>query len=628
MTERLDRRALWAGAGWWLAFCVLAVCVRGVRWEETFERAQILLGRIPYPEGHPLFRYAHNAFTVQYYLSAALLWASRSPAFVCGFRDVLTLSATVIPVYVLTAVLSRRAVFGHVASTFALCGVLVAFGAYYPMFVWPDRFTSGHIGMGVMVLAVALLAGGCGRSACFLSGLAICIHVGQSPIVLALAAAYVFGRWRTGRNDEARACLVWGCAGLGISAAVWALIRLNAVPVPAGGAFFSAEDAATLWRQYVFGEDIHRSFARFAPVSHSVIVLAGMILTGACVWWSKRRREGEAGQGIAWPTVYAILVAAACVVVAVVDACLGDRTPFSLVVWMPYRLPNHVAVLLLSVALSVVAGYARDERGTAAFRWLLAAVLLALLARPFLMGLCREGWFSRYLSAPEGVLFLLVGAAWGSLVLESVGRRAGVLIMMVPAWLLLAAYHQFGAACLLGGAAVTCALLWSLKGGNAWKCLVPGDRGLVALCVLVLAVALWDQWLQREHLDVTPFQREAASRLRAEGRETAMVVTPHWWIGFQETTGHPVLYTYETPQLMTYMPDLAPGIIKIRRDIYDIRLGEPWDYELGAWLTRSRATWQSLAREYGFGYVVSPARVPLDLPLVFEMDGMALYRAD
>lgn len=624
MTERLDRRALWAGAGWWLAFCVLAICVRGARWEETFERAQILLGQISYSEGHPLFRYAHNAFTVQYYLSAALLWASRSPALVCGFRDVLTLSATVIPVYVLAAVLSRRVVFGHVASAFVLCGVLTAFGAYYPMFVWPDRFTSGHIGMGVMVLAVALLAGGYGRSACLMSGLAICIHVGQSPIVLALAAASALGHWWRGHRSEARACFVWGCAGLAISGAVWALIRLNAVPVPVSGAFFSAEEAGTLWRQYVFGEDIHRSFARFAPASHSVIVLAGMIVTGACVWWAKRGREGDGGRGIAWPAVYAVLAAAACVVVAVVEACLGDKTPFSLVVWMPYRLPNHVAVLLLAGAMGVMAACARDERGTAVVQWLLAVVLAALVVRPLLMGLCREGWLGRCLSAPEGVLFLLVGAAWGSLIRESAGRRAGLLVMMVPAWLLLAVYHQFGSACLLGGVGGTYALSWLLAGGKRFAL---GERGLVALCVVVLAAVLLEQWRQREHLEVTPFQREAALRLRAEGRENVMVVTPHWWIGFQETTGHPVLYTYETPQLMTYMPDLAPGIIKIRRDIYDIRLGEPWDYELGAWRTRSRDTWQSLAHEYGFGYVVSPARVPLDLPLVFEMDGLALYRA-
>jgi len=93
ISSSVERRALWGGVALWLLFCVAAVCVRGVRWEETYERAQVLLGVVSYPAGHPLFRYAHNAFTAQYYLSALLLRLVPGPAFVCGFRDVLFLAA-------------------------------------------------------------------------------------------------------------------------------------------------------------------------------------------------------------------------------------------------------------------------------------------------------------------------------------------------------------------------------------------------------------------------------------------------------------------------------------------------------------------------------------------------------
>ena len=36
-------RAFWAGLLFWVALCFVAVAVRGVRWEEGYERAQVLL---------------------------------------------------------------------------------------------------------------------------------------------------------------------------------------------------------------------------------------------------------------------------------------------------------------------------------------------------------------------------------------------------------------------------------------------------------------------------------------------------------------------------------------------------------------------------------------------------------
>ena len=88
-----ERRALTGGLSFWLLFCVAAVCVRGARWEETFECVQVLLGRIPYPEGHPFYQFVHRAFALQFYLSAALFRLIPSPSILCGFRDALFLHA-------------------------------------------------------------------------------------------------------------------------------------------------------------------------------------------------------------------------------------------------------------------------------------------------------------------------------------------------------------------------------------------------------------------------------------------------------------------------------------------------------------------------------------------------------
>jgi len=104
-----------------------------------------------------------------------------------------------------------------------------------------------------------------------------------------------------------------------------------------------------------------------------------------------------------------------------------------------------------------------------------------------------------------------------------------------------------------------------------------------------------------------------------------MLVAPHWSIDLQEKTDHPILYTYETPQFVTYMPSLAPTIEKIQSDVYDIRFAQPWDYKLEAWQTRSREEWQRLGREFDFGYVIAPKALKLDLTPLVEGLARTLY---
>jgi len=89
------------GVLFWLLFCVVAVLIRGVRWDETFEHAQVITGQAPYPEGHPLRVYVRGAFSLQTYASAAALALGAGPALVCGARNVLFLLGTVLPVFLL-----------------------------------------------------------------------------------------------------------------------------------------------------------------------------------------------------------------------------------------------------------------------------------------------------------------------------------------------------------------------------------------------------------------------------------------------------------------------------------------------------------------------------------------------
>ena len=624
INSSLERRALWGGVALWTLFCVGAVCVRGVRWEETYERAQVLAGVVSYPAGHPLFRYAHNAFTLQYYLSALLLRLIPAPAFVCGFRDALFLAATVVPVFLLTALVSRRAVYGHAAAVIVLAGALGAFASHYPLQAWPGKFTSGQIGMGFALLTVFLLAAGHWRAGYFLAGAMPAIHVGQTPLLLVFVALFTFEAWRRGDGRKLARALPWAAAGLAVPALLGLYIKVFGVPPPVDRAYYSSEDAHALWRHYTFREDIHRAFPRFNPTFHGDIALCAMLVLGlGFLLRDAPSGEEKRRDPLGWLFAYAALAALAVWGVALVQAALGEATPFLLVGWMPRRLPNHVAVILLVFALGIVS---RPREG-ATGRVLLAAVLLFLAVRPALAFLLPEAVFERYANAPEGIVFGLGGAALGVLLGRPSTRRMPLLAVSVLALAALAAVHQFGAACAVLGSLAATGIPVLFNTRERLVGWMTHDAVLAGLCLVVLGFLLTEQWRGREHLPTTPFEQRLAAYLAEHAEPDAMLVTPHWTINFQEKTGHPVLYTYETPQLMPYMRSLAPSVIKIRRDIYGIVPGVAWDYDLAAWRDRTREQWRALAQEYDFAYVLSPNTVPLDLPpALTDADG-TLYAA-
>ena len=122
-----EHPALWRGAAACMLFAIIAVALRGVRWDETWEHAQILSGQVTYPEGHPLALYVHNAFSFPTHLSAWLLSLGAGPALLCGFRNVLFLLASMLPVYALTATLTRSIWAALLASLLMMQGILREF---------------------------------------------------------------------------------------------------------------------------------------------------------------------------------------------------------------------------------------------------------------------------------------------------------------------------------------------------------------------------------------------------------------------------------------------------------------------------------------------------------------------
>jgi len=388
----------------------------------------------------------------------------------------------------------------------------------------------------------------------------------------------------------------------------------------------TAGEVMAAWRSYVFGEDVHRAFARFNPPAHGYIALGMGVFLG--FFAAAGTLRDKLRDPASWLGLYAVITGAVVVSIAAVEHWLGPDTPAALVVWMPKRLLNHTAVIALALAVGIL-GRKRARAGVAEARadLLFVVALLWVVLTPVSAWLLSSAFHSRYVEAREGILFLLAGGASAVLYGERRDKLvyAGCLVAGTAA---IANYHQFGACLVVAGFGAVWVAMYAGPVAERLNPRLKPAAVVAGLCLVALAIGLAGQWRTRVTLPVSPFEASVRDYLDAYAAPGEFLVTPHWEIDWQEKTGHPVLYTYELPQYITYMPGLAPDILEIRADIYDIRLGLPWDYSLDAWRTRSNAQWENLAAEYGFRHVLSPKDVPLDLPRVLSGERYDLYTVE
>ncbi len=597
-----SRHALTPGVLFWVLFSVLAVFVRGVRWDETFEHAQILAGHVVYPEGHPLRVYVHNAFSLQTNLSAAVLALGGGPGLVCGFRNVLFLLATTLPVFLIAASYTGKSRWGHAAALLILQGIMLEFDGSYPTFAWPELYSNGHIGGGWALITLWALMTSRVRLAALLFGLMPCVHIGQWPVLIGVfTLAALWTAWRREYTLLARGVLYCGI-GLAVCAVYYLAHRTSMEPIPLAGPFASTEGAAAIWKGYTALFDPHRRY----PPGNGHVVLAALLVLSGMATWRATRTEDKRIFPLAW--LYGLGVAGLVWGIMAIHAVLGPDIPFLLISWMPYRLLNHVPPLLLALMAGLLA---RERPG------LLLAALAFNAAAPLLSPIVGPSLYARYIASGDGVAFAIFGAAlWSSCSQDS--RLRAAVAAAVPA-ALLAPYHHFGAACLLAGAAAAAALEVMPR--------LQAPRGaLSAVLAVTAAVLLFHQFQYRQWLPVPEFAAKLAARLDAE--PGAMLLGPPDTLLLQAQTGHPVLAETATPSLISYVPAIGPAINRIYEDVYGMSFRWPpvnaprWEE---VWQRRTKEEWQGLARRYGFRYVISLPGVPLPLRPIMSSDTAACY---
>lgn len=600
----------------WIVLAVVLVAARGVRWDETYEHAQVITKQVAYPEGHPLFRYCRSAFSLQTYASAALMKWGAGPAAICGLRNVAMLLSTVLPLFLFGAWMGGGPLWGHAAALLALRGVYLEFDGSYPLTVWPDIFSNGAIGGGYALLVLYAFSRNRWRTGFFLTGLMPCIHIGQWPPVLAVAGvAGMALLWKKQWSLLAQG-VAYGAAGLAICAMFAWGIKPFAVPPPAGGPYAVEGDAHAIWQGYTAHFDGHRQF----PPGNGQLAMVGLLCLGGL---SLVQRRSEAHPML----LYGAVIAAIVWGTMAVHACLGPHMPFLLIGWMPYRLVNHIGPLLLALGIGTLASAGAHGTPHAGRVAVTGAMVYAILL-PVLPHMAGTALYQRYFAACDGVFFGLYGAAFAWILLHTGnvrGRTAG-LALGLASFTALACYHHFGAACLLAGG-VAVAIIARVP-----HCERLGNRALVAgLCVILGLELLAEQAAYRVHLPVSPFDSRLAAELAARGEVHAMLAAPPNEFLLQARTGHPVFIETATASLMSYMPALAPAINSMYHDAYGVSFdgppratpAVPWT---NLWHTRTAAEWQAFGERYGIHYLVAGSSLVVQLPLVFGDAHLSLYR--
>ncbi|MCF6285097.1 MAG: hypothetical protein L3K26_07895 [Candidatus Hydrogenedentes bacterium] len=620
-------RSLCYGTFAWVAFSIIAVAIRGVRWEETYEHALIITRLAPYPEGHPCFQYCRNVFSGQSYLSALLLHFIDSPLLINGLRNVLQLVFCTVPVFLLGARFSGKARYGHIAVVLVLLGIHRGLQSYYPIESWPHMYAIGQIGTGYALFVLALLLYGCWRTVWLLLGLMVAIHVGQLPIIGAVAGVQWLRYLYQGNRQRVVQALGYFSLGLVPCILLFAVMTRLHVPLPTEGAYAATGDVHAIWAAYTERYDLHRGFARLNPFWKSWIgVVLVLFLAGLRACGERRRAIGEKDHG--WVGLYGIILSVVVGGIWLTHQAMGGDIPFLLLGWMPYRLTNHLAILLVPLAIGVLAHTPPGrDRPRYAPRVFLFGVLLWLAMAPLWSIMLPEVLYTRYAGNLDTGLWLLSGGALITAI-HHYRKDGGPLLaplLLTGTGIAVLVYISPYAAVIGLVAMTACGLL--LWAEALCERMGPIEKYLAIVSAILLIGSLIQQATARQHLPVHPLQQEVMDYLTDRGESDAMLVLPYWDVAWLAKTRHPVFADYQTAHHMTYMRSLAPSLKKMHADIYGFSVDGDAGTPLAPWPKRSAAEWRTLAEAYEFDYVLAPSEMALALTPVLKSHPYTLYRA-
>jgi hypothetical protein len=527
--------------------------------------------------------------------------------------DAVAIFSAVFASFAVATVLTRRALWGHVAACLTALGATHSLAGLYPLWTYPNFNANGQIGLHAGIVAIALVLGRFPGAAGFALGILPCVHLSVASLVWPWALVEIV-RSRRETPFVGRSLLDGFVLGGAVSAALAISLATRGVD-PALAPYDVESDGGAARAYFMRALDVHRTAIPLGTPAY----LLGPVLYFALVA-SLGRAEGAARSlfllGI-WIWVPLALMALA--------QAAGAALPDALLTWMPGRASNLTAALVPPLIAAVCADASRRTEARGPAIALVCACLLAMFAAALAM---------RRLPAPL-VLPAAVGVALAARFLgprtASTGwlRRGAVLAAIaLAAWT--ATHSMRWPLALVGAFAAAFAVGSSWHEGSGRL----ATASLSVACALAAAAAVsgptvatrW-AWLSAEDLRIARWLDE---HVPAEAM-LAVPLTPT--SAFQAKLCRPVLFDLRVLWQMTYVPTLSAVTARMLRELYGIELSSAGPGDLNtltsqasaAWSARTEAAWRSLGARYGFRTVLAPRELELQLPTAFAADSWAIH---
>ncbi len=638
-------RMLFVGALVWGAYSVVPLLVTGVVLDESLMPAEIITGAVQYPSGHPHQTFYAHAYNLFYYLLAGLWSIKPDPLLISAIRNFSFLFLSTFVPFAFAVLLTQRPLWGHVAATLTATETVNHFQGLYPLWVFPNWYSSGHLGMHIGLLIVALLIARSWKVGGVLLGLLPALHPVMPIVVWPWSGTY-FLREKLWQRSKNRTWVVAAtCLGLVISVALAILLFSNPKNAGVEAAPYNTQaNGEFIHRQFTLTTDGHRQLPALKSPGYLLGPIAFFAI-GSLLWRNTKQQSTAGSHQLRLRSCYWILVLGGIVGIYVYGSWLlqflRGSLPAPIEASMPFRFSNIYALLLVPVTVAAIA--CAHEAMREWVRPLAIAMLTGLVsATGSDIILNRWGRGADYpIFVAWGLLFAMQIWAWKQdrnrllqilIVIAVVVGTLHILFRMTR--LEIAFLASFVIALAIFGAGATLLRRLSLN-WQRWNSLLLAI--LICACIVTSAAVIPGRKIdrrgwRRERSDMmSPFDYELNSWLAANARPNEMIlpsVFPR--SNLQAKTGHPVLMELETLWLMTYMPSLSSTIGVMARDLYGIdysdreklsrvmtdgRVKLHSDVVVEAWEKRSRNEWQLLARKYGFRLVLSETKRTLDLPV-------------
>ena len=641
-----DSRMLLLGAIVLVAFSAVYVTVNGVVLDESVMQAQVLSGDVQYPSDHPSNIYFRQAYNLPGYLVTIFMKAGLGVTELSLSRNIAFLFLSLFVPFALTILLTRSMLFGFLTIALVLTESAIYFGGAYPIHVFPDFYSLGHIGMQLSLLTAILLLGGYWRSGGGLLGILPLIHPTMAVVIWPWSVlSMLLGRTRFGKSQWLPFMLSFGIGALILITvlllAYFIFGTANSELTPE-----QRQYAQTVYEGFTVNFDDHRM--PFIPTTFAYLVNPiFFFLMGGLILWNLRNVSAYSSRPI-WRMVTLLLILGASAWVYIYAARIAlfymDILPLVINISMPFRFSNITAVLLIPFTITA---YFYSQKNMSETNRNISWVLLVGTVTGAGIFMLIDGNTEHVIVRMLGRLFhprMHLFTVWGILlageVLASNGGIRNRLPVLISAGsiaiLLIALFPREAQAFILSfviGGLVYLAFNVKYKVRISVPHMLISWRAPSAIAtVLLLSAVTTLHTGQRERgyivdyvdgnsikwNEVSSFDRRLRDWLSDNTEPNEMILPAICCVDsiLSVKTGHPVLLDWDTVYSLSYMPDLAFPIGRLAYDLFEIDFTDAEQIRSwhNLWESRTAEDWQTLGARYDFRLILSLTDVPLNLP--------------